>query len=159
LRCARASCSTLEIAGHRNFFINSRSSMQIWGMLVTRRLLFFARNCNSRRRLRKWCTAGIINETRLKSHIHPRIILVSSRRPSAFSLCLAAMSYWGIGSMVACRLAHVSIARRGACSDLFLLSVPGPLGPMRHCVELRLRGHRWFLILLPIHRGTALLQR
>ncbi len=66
---------------------------------------------------------------RLKSHIHPKIIVVSSKRPSAQSLCLAAMLCRGIGSTGVRRLEQVSIARRGACSDRFKLSVPGKSRP------------------------------
>ncbi len=66
---------------------------------------------------------------RLKSHLYPKIIFVSSRRPSAQSLCLAAMSCRGIGSTGVRRLEQASIARRGAHSDRFKLSVPGKSRP------------------------------
>jgi hypothetical protein len=65
----------------------------------------------------------------LKSHLHPKIIFVSSGRPSAQSLCLAAMLCRGIGSTGMCCLAQASIAKRGAHSGCFKLSVPGKSRP------------------------------
>ncbi len=66
---------------------------------------------------------------RLKSHLHRKIIFVSLRRPSAQSLCLAAMSCRGIGLTGVRCLEQASIARRGACSYRFKMSVPGKSRP------------------------------
>ncbi len=55
-----------------------------------------------------------------KSHIHPRIIFVSSSLPSAESLWRAAMLWWGIGLLMVTCCDHALIARRGAAPKCFL---------------------------------------
>ena len=56
-----------------------------------------------------------------KSHIHPRIIFVSSSLPSAESLWRATMLWREIGSLLITHWEHALIARRGAASECFLL--------------------------------------
>jgi hypothetical protein len=67
--------------------------------------------------------------SRRKSHNHPKIIFVSLRRPSAESLCGAAMLGQGIGSLSWTQQEHASIVRSGAASNCCLLLQSGRSRP------------------------------
>ena len=65
-----------------------------------------------------------LTSRRLVSMSHPRIVFCSASLASACSLFLASISSRGIGSFACLGHAHVSMARRVACSHQIALSVP-----------------------------------